>query len=238
MKKAIIIGASSGIGREMVLQLVEAGYMVGIAARRIEKLDELKKQYKKQIMTYYMDLSDINQARNTMSKMLEALGKVDFVVLNSGTGSKNQTLDFDIMARTIDVNVMGTTGLATIVYKYFEAQGYGTLVGISSVAGVRGNSYSPSYAASKAYISNYLEGLRCKSKKEKSGITVIDIKPGFIDTAMGQGDKVFWSIKADVAVKQMLKGIQRKKEHIVVPKRWHIIVPIMHLMPSRLYSKI
>lgn len=138
MKKAIIIGASSGIGKEMAMQLLSLGYEIGIAARRIDLLDEIKATNPDKVTTMKMDLLEINQVSNAFTTLIKTMGDVDLIVLNSGTGSKNPDLDFGSASRIIGVNVTGFTALANLAYNCMEKQGYETLVGVSSIAGIRG----------------------------------------------------------------------------------------------------
>lgn len=237
-KKAIIIGASSGIGRELAIQLLNSGYRIGITARRVPLLQEIKGLKPKDVLVREMDLLDTELSRVTLSHMFEKMGKVDLVIINSGTGSNDPDLDFKLTQQIIGVNVTGFAAMASLAYNLLAKQRCGTLVGVSSIAGIRGNAYSPTYPASKAFMATYLEGLRCKSSKEKANVTVIDVKPGFVDTAMGQHEKAFWRASTEKAVKQMLSAISRKKETIVVTRRWYLIAWLMKWLPSKLYQKI
>ncbi|WP_105619566.1 SDR family NAD(P)-dependent oxidoreductase [Vallitalea okinawensis] len=238
MKKAIVIGASSGIGREVAIQLIDDDYTVGITARRVPLLEELKDKYENKVHVKKMDISKTEEAMKELEELIKELGGLDLIVINSGYGHVNLELDWGIEKQTIEVNALGFTSIANVAYRYFSKQKSGCIVGISSIAGIRGSSYSPAYGATKSYLSNYLEGLRCKAKKEKMDIKVIDIKPGFVDTAMGQGDKAFWVAPVEVAAKQILEVIKKGKEKAVVTKRWRLIAWLMRIIPEWLYYKI
>lgn len=237
-KNAIIIGASSGIGREMALQLIGAGYKVGITGRRVHLLDEIKTMHPDSVFVESMDLMEVEASIEAFARLLEKFCSVDLVVVNSGTGSHDPDLSLDIAKRVVGVNVMGFTVMANEGYKALKTSGGGILVGISSIAGIRGNAYSPTYPASKAYMATYLEGLRCKSYQNKDNITVIDVKPGFVDTAMGQSKQAFWRSSTEKAVKQMLKAMNQGKEYICVTKRWYFVSWLMKRLPFFIYKRI
>lgn len=238
MKKAIVVGASSGIGREVAIKLIDEGYIVGIAARRVALLEELRDEYGNKVVIKKIDISKTDEAMKSLEELIEELGGLDLIVINSGYGHVNLELDWGIEKQTIEVNALGFSAITNVSYRYFSKQKSGCIVGISSIAGIRGSSYSPAYSATKSYLSNYLEGLRCKAKKEKTNIKVIDVKPGFVDTAMGQGDKAFWVAPVEIAAIQIIKAIKKGKEKAVVTKRWRLIAWIMKIIPEWLYCKI
>lgn len=191
MKKAIVIGASSGIGRELAGILSREGYALGLAARRLNLLEELQQALGGQTQISQMDIFQTEEAVLKLEALIEALGGLDLLVLCSGTGHINPDLIWEDERDTIDVNVRGFTALACAGMRYFIRQGSGHLVGISSLAALRGGGTNPAYNASKAYMSNYLEGLACKARVTGKRIAVTDIKPGFVDTAMAQGEGLF-----------------------------------------------
>ena len=122
--------------------------------------------------------------------------------------------------------------------KHFVKQGSGHLVGISSVASIRGGRSAPAYNASKAYQSNYLEGLRQKAKKMGAKITITEIIPGFVDTAMAKGEGIFWSAPPKKAATQIFSAIYRKKSRAYITKRWRIIAWLLKLLPSFICERL
>src|SRR5512137_510314 len=112
------------------------------------------------------------------------MGEVHIIVLSAGTGHVNPSLNWPQERDTIDTNVTGFTAMANVAMRYFARKGSGHLVGISSVACIKGDCVAPAYNASKAFISNYLEGLNKKAARQRVAITVTDIRPGFVDTQM------------------------------------------------------
>jgi short-subunit dehydrogenase len=108
---------------------------------------------------------------------------------------------------------------------------------ISSIAAIRGSGAAPAYAASKAFMSNYLEGLRIKAFKTGLPIVVTDIQPGFVDTAMAQGQGLFWVAPPNTAALQIYKAIERKAKHAYVTRRWSIIGWLLKALPDFLYYR-
>ena len=139
---------------------------------------------------------------------------------------------------TISTNVMGFTAMTNIAIKHFIKQGFGHLVGISSVAAIRGDSEGPAYNASKAFMSNYLQGIRKKIIKAKLPINITDIKPGFADTAMAKGDNLFWISSPIEAASQIFDAIEKKKAHAYITKRWSIIAWLLKILPEVIYNRI
>lgn len=238
MKKAIIIGASSGIGRELAKIYTENNYILGLAARRVELLRRLRDELNTETYVKYIDISKPEEAMNQLSGLIAEMKDIDLIIITSGTGHINQELDWRKEKDTIDVNVIGVTSMINVSLKYFIEKNSGQLAVISSFADLRGGSDSPAYNASKAYISNYLEGIRCKVKKENMNITITDIRPGPVDTDMTKGDGLFWVQPAEKAARQIYAKINKKKAVAYVTKRWRVMVFIMKNIPNRLLYKM
>jgi len=238
MKKAIIIGASSGIGKELASTLSKHDYEIGLMARRTELLEALKNEISTKSHVSHIDISKVSDAIEKMRNMSQKMQKVDLVVINAGVGFLNPELDWSKEQQTIDVNVYGFCALAGEVYKLFAQQGHGHLVGISSIGALRGNPIAPAYNASKAFMSNYLEGLRKKAFQEKLPIIITDVKPGFVDTDMAKGEGKFWVATPQIAAEQIYSAISKQKMHAYITHRWRIIGWILKLMPNWLYQRI
>lgn len=238
MKKAIIIGASSGIGKELTKIFASHGCEVGIAARRTDLLNELIAEIPTKIYTATIDIKNTDIAIQSLAKLIKNVGDVDIIVISSGVGHMNSSLDWSKEKETIETNVSGFTAMAGVAMHYFIQKRSGHLVGISSIASIRGDNAGPAYSASKAFMSNYLEGLRKKVAKEKIDITITDIQPGFVDTAMSKGDGLFWVASPQKAAKQIYQAIQQKKKKAYITKRWAIIAWLLKIMPDFIYNKI
>lgn len=236
MKKAIIIGATSGIGKELAELLTKHNYKVGITGRRTERLDELKQQKPDSYLTKSFDACDTNVSIEKLEELASELGGLDLLVISSGTGEINESLDFEIERRVIDLNVTGFTNIIDWVFKYFEKQKHGQIAAVTSVAGIRGSRKAPSYNASKSYQINYLEGLRQKAKNLKHPIFVTDIRPGFVDTDMAKGEGLFWVMPAEKVAKQIYEAIRKKRKVVYVSKRWGAVGRLLRVIPRFVYD--
>jgi short-subunit dehydrogenase len=238
MKKVIIIGASEGIGRELARLYAKEQFAVGIASRRAELLEQLKDELGGNIRIMPMDVSKTDEAKDKFNALVELMGGADIVVICAGTGYENPELKWELEETTIDVNVKGFTCIADAAFRYFVERKAGQLAGISSVAALRGSALCPAYNASKAYVSNYMEGLRCKAAKISRDIIVTDIKPGFVDTKMAQGENLFWVASPQKAAGQIAALISKGKTHGYVTKRWGLVAFLFRVMPDWLYRKL
>jgi len=235
MKKAIIIGASSGMGRELAKVLVRHDYIVGVTGRRTELLQELQTELSDKCRMRTMDVADTPAAIDIFNDLVTEMSGIDLVVISAGTGHGTADLQWPNEKDTIDTNVLGFTAIADTAFNYFVKQGHGHLVGISSIAAIRGGRYAPAYNASKAYVCNYLEGLRHIAMKTKLPIYVTDIQPGFVDTRMAQGDRIFWRASTEKAAQQIYHAIERKKPHAYVTRRWRLIAWALKILPNWCY---
>lgn len=238
MKKAIVIGATSGIGRGFAQRLVEEGYIVGITGRREDLLKSLEEESPNSYITCVMDNTDIDSVNRKLEELVSKLGGLDLLFLSSGTGKRNPELDYSIEKMTVDTNVCGFTAIAVWAYNFFEKQGFGYFAAVSSVAGTRGNRIAPSYSATKAYQMYYMEGLIQKSKNSRKPIYVTDIRPGFVDTAMGHGEGAFWIAPVKKSVDQMYKAMMSHRNVVYVTKRWRFVALLFRYVPSFIYKRI
>ena len=233
MKNAIVIGATSGIGRELAVILSQHGYAVGIVGRRLKLLEDLKSEIKTPVFIKQIDISIISDAMRLLNELISEMGVVELIVISSGTGFKNQP-----EKNTIDVNVTGFAAMANVAFQHFKKIGKGHLVGISSIAALFGHRNAPAYNASKAFVSNYLEGLRNKAFNEKLNITVTDIKPGFVKTALLKSEVLFWVAPVHEATVQIYRAIEKKKEHAYITRRWALVAWLVKILPRFIRKKL
>ena len=238
MKKAIIIGATSGIGKGLAEILIVNNYKVGITGRRTVLLDELKSQNPNSYYIRPFDITDTKIIVENLDLLTTELGGLDLLIISSGTGDLNEKLDFKIEKRTIETNVTGFTCIANWAFNYFENQKSGHLVAITSVGGLRGSRIAPAYNATKAYQINYLEGLRQKATKLNNQIFVTDVRPGFVDTDMAKGEGQFWVATVEKATQQIFDAIKRKKQIAYITKRWQLIAIILKRVPRQIYDRM
>lgn len=239
MKTAIVFGATSGIGKEISKLLLNNGYKVAITGRRLEKLKELKSKYSDQVYIVQNDIQKVDKVEEVFNKIINEFSTIDLIIQSSGVGHINPTLDWDKEEETILTNVLGVTKLYDLSFNLFRNQGFGHLVGITSIASIRGNRGAPAYFSSKAYQKAYLESLYMKTKTIKSNkVFITDVRPGFVDTAMALGDGIFWMVPLDKAVKQIYKAIKNKKRVAYISKRWKLIALVLKIAPARLLKKM
>jgi len=221
MKKTIIIGATSGIGKELAKILADKNYLVGITGRRENNLEEIRESKPESYIIKSFDCTTESNSEK-LNELVNELGGLDLLVMSSGTGDLNENLNYEIERKTIDLNVHAFTEIVDWTFNFFKKQGKGHLTAISSIAGIRGIRIAPSYNASKAYQINYLEGLRQNAKKTGKSIFVTDIRPGFVDTDMAKGEGQFWVATKEKAAKQIFNLIKRKRDIGYVTKRWRL----------------
>ena len=236
MKAALIIGATSGIGKELVKYLIADNYKVIATGRRKHLLGELKSSNFENIDVKTHDVTDLDSCEVLFSEVKSEFKKIDLVVYSSGIGEANYKLNWEIEKPILDTNVMAATKIYGLAYAMFHEQGYGHLVGISSIASIRGNRHSPSYFASKSFQASYLESLWMKGKRSKANIVVTDIQPGFVDTPMALGT-TFWMASVEKATKQIYSAIKKKKRKVYITKRWGIIALVLKIVPAKLLFK-
>ena len=235
-QKVLIIGATSGIGRELATIFAKEGYYVGITGRRNELLLSLQNKFPKNIVT---ECFDITQKENIphLQTLIQKLDGLDILIYNSGYGEVSEELDWDIEKRTTDVNVNGFVEIVCYAFNYLVNQGHGQIACTSSIASIRGNRHAPAYSASKAFESIYMEGLYYKAKKMKKNIAVTDIQPGFVDTGLAKGGK-FWVATPQEAAMQMYHAIKKKKKRAYITKRWWLIAILLKWMPGFIFKRI
>ena len=237
IKRIIIVGATSGIGRKMAELYAAAGNIVGITGRRKELLDEIENMFPGKIKTECFDVTG-NENIERITSLIQKIGGLDILVYSSGIGELSKELDWQLDKLTVDTNVYGFIEITNWAFNYFMQQGHGNMAVISSIAANRGNSWAPAYSASKAFQSNYFEALAIKTKNMKKDIGIICIEPGFVDTKMAKGNKRFWVVPLEKAAMQIISGIEKKKQKVYVSKRWWLVARLMRLTPFWLYKKI
>ncbi|NBW37654.1 MAG: SDR family NAD(P)-dependent oxidoreductase [Cytophagia bacterium] len=222
MKRVVIIGASSGIGKSLALLYAAQGDLVYITGRRLSLLEDIQRQHPAQIKISAFDVNDLQNDRQ-LDELVQTLGNIDILVYSSGMGEFNKYLDFGIEKQMIDTNVTAFTQIADWAFNYFQKQGKGSFASITSVAGMMGSRHAPAYNASKAYQINYLIGLRQKIKRLRLPVSFTDLRTGFVDTPMAKAEGKFWVATPEKAARQIHSAINRKARVAYITKRWRIV---------------
>ena len=239
MATAIIIGASSGIGREIAVQLCARGFRVGVAARNQLLLKELSETLGAgNCVVRDIDISKPDQVRDGLNTLRQALGSVDYVYLVAGTGFVNRELQYSLEEQTVAVNCVGFAAVATMAVQIFREQGRGHLVAVTSVAAVRPSGEAPSYGASKAFGSSYVEALRYWVARRRLPLFLTEVRPGFVDTAMMQAAKPFWVISPAEAAAGIIKAVDKQKRLVYIPSRWWFVAQLLKVIPDWLYTRM
>ena len=236
MRQAIIVGASSGLGWELAIQLADKGYQLGVMGRREALLNELVEKLPGTHFIQATDVSNAEQSQTELEELIARMGDVELIVLSSGVGLFENKLEWAAEREMIDVNVRGFAALTIVAMEYFTRRGAGHLAGISSMAAHIFGAKTVTYHATKAFVSNYLAGMRQRAIRSGLPITITTIEPGFIKTPMVHGNPL-WMAPVEKGVTQMVAGLLKKKNHIYITKRWRYVAFVADLMPHWLLRK-
>lgn len=234
-----ITGASSGIGRALALELAGRGYDLFLTARRLDALEEVRAevaaaQPERRVELRRLDVTDEPDVAAALAEAAEQLGRLDIVVANAGVGNSGRVGEGHVdRARTIvETNLIGAMATVDAAVALFRRQGGGQVVGIGSVAGIRGLPGSSSYSASKAGLRAYLESVRAETHGEP--ITVTTIAPGYIDTPINRDVKSRpFLIDVEKGARLTADLIERGVGYATVPRLpWTVIAPLLRVVPT------
>lgn len=237
MKRAIIIGATSGIGQEVAKLLVKQGWRIGISGRREEALQDFQRIAPQQIEIQPLDVTH-EDAPLKLQKLIEKLGGMDLFFLSSGIGSQNPTLQPEIEINTARTNVEGFIRMTTAAFNYFKTKGGGHIAVISSIAGTKGLGIAPAYSATKRFQNNYIDALAQLARMEHLNIRFTDIRPGFVATDLLKNGNYPMLMQADCVARQIVKALNKKKRMTVIDGRYRILVFFWRLIPRRLWERL
>ncbi|TGK17573.1 SDR family NAD(P)-dependent oxidoreductase [Leptospira fluminis] len=242
-KKIIVVGASSGIGKEIATQLIAEGHKVALFARREKELKNLLGSVSSaktgQVFTFKHDVTQYSQVPSVFAKAIKSLGGLDEIYYSSGVMHRIEPNEFSIEKdlEMLEVNLLGCVAWLDLAAKFFQDQKSGKIVGISSIAGDRGRRSNPVYNASKAGMTTYLEALR--NRLAVKGIQVVTVRPGMIETPMTEGlSGLFWVITAKEAASTILQKVNSGKEDFYVPARWALVSLIIRSIPSFIFRRL
>lgn len=237
-KKAVIMGASSGIGLEVTRLLIAQGWHVGIAARRADRLDALQREFPQQVITQTIDVTR-DEAPQLLLQLIDRLGGMSLYFHASGIGKQNRPLERAIETDTVRTNALGFTRLIDTAFNYFATNGGGHIAAITSIAGTKGLGPAPSYSATKAFQNVYLQSLEQLANARRLNIRFTDLRPGFVDTDMLSGDNNFPLMLQPQPVAREIVNAINNREHIrVIDWRWRIITACWRRIPRFVWRRL
>lgn len=232
-KKAIVIGASSGIGLEVAKLLVGAGWTVGVGARRVERMQQIGAVAVEQI-----DVTESN-ATAALQQLINKTGGMDLFFYASGIGKQNRELHEDIELATMQTNALGFTRMIGAAYRYFALQGNGHIAAITSIAGTKGLGPAPAYSATKAMQATYLQALEQQSNKRGLDIRITDIRPGFVDTTLLSGDVRYpMMLRPERVAKEIVAAINRQSHVRIIDWKYRILTAFWRRVPRFVWRRM
>ncbi|MBL8398209.1 MAG: SDR family oxidoreductase [Candidatus Accumulibacter sp.] len=239
--KVFLTGASSGIGRALAEHYAGLGAQVGLCARRGELLQELSDRWPGQIRCYPLDVTDAAALRAAADDYLGVYGLPDVVIANAGisVGTLSEHAeDLEVIRRVMDTNFFGMAATFSPFIAAMRQARHGRLVGIASVAGVRGLPGAEAYCASKAAAISYLESLRVELYG--SGVKVVTINPGYIDTPMTRRNPfpMPFLMPPEMAAKAFVRAIERGSSQVVIPWQMAIMAWVLRRLPDFIYDRL
>ena len=238
-KTVFITGASSGIGAALARAYAAQGATLGLLGRRTEALQALAAGLPGSHAVYAIDVADSEALSQAARSFIEQYGVPDLVIANAGVSAGTLTEergDLAVFERVLRTNLLGMVATFQPFILPMRRARRGHLVGISSVAGVRGLPGAGAYSASKAAVSRYLESLRVELRG--SGVKVSEIRPGYIRTPMTDVNtyRMPFIIEADDAAQRFLRAIERAPARATIPWQMALVAPLLAVLPSGLYD--
>lgn len=262
-KRAIIMGATSGLGKGVALGLLKEGYIIGIGGRRSEELDNIKALAPDKIFTKVIDITT-NNAPSLLLELINEMGGIDLYFHSSGYGKQNESLDIEIEKQTVLTNTYGFTQMVDTAFNYFKtviqqeqdkvcsnsaereqtqpkaktSVKSGRIAIISSVAGTKGLGASPSYSATKRFDWTYIEALAQLAHMQNLDIKFTDIRPGFVSTDFIAGSNFPLQMTTEYAVKHILKAVLSGKRKAIIDWKYKIICFFWKVLPSCIWERM
>lgn len=266
-KKAIVMGATSGIGMEVASLLAQRGWQVGIAGRRIERLEEVKrntnllisessKASKGEIACYQQIDVTSPEAPSLLLKLIEKLGGMDLYFHSSGIGWQNNSLDIEKEMKTVETNGLGFVRMVDTAFNWFAQQNQGQEPGqgqrqgkdrscdtyriacITSIAGTKGLGAAPAYSATKRFQNHYLECLTQQAHMRHLPIAITDIRPGFVKTDLIAGSNYPLQLTPQEVALQIVNAIERGKTVKTIDWKYSILVSLWRMIPRWIWTRL
>lgn len=238
MKRAIIIGATSGIGKEVAKELLLQGWKIGVAGRRKAALEAFRTIDPDNIEVEALDVTQ-EDATEKLHSLITKSGGMDLFLLSSGIGYQNMELNADIELNTARTNVDGFVRMVTAAFQYFRQQGSGHLAVISSIAGTKGLGVAPAYSATKRFQNTYIDALEQLSNMQKLNIRFTDIRPGFVSTELLNDGKSYpLLMNVNKVGIHIVQALNRRQRVVIIDWKYAVIVFFWRMIPRWLWKRL
>jgi len=241
--KLLIVGAGSAIAQETAKCFAKDGAEMFLVARDAEKLAAIRQDLEvrgaKRITTYTLDLDDLSRHPDLIRAAVDALGGLDAVLIAHGTLPDQKAVQDDVekVMAAFTTNALSYLSLLTLLAPHFEAQRRGCIAAITSVAGDRGRGSNYVYGAAKGAVNIYLSGLR--ARLSKSGVSVVTVKPGFVDTPMtAHLKKNLLYAKPETVGKRIYTAMLKGQDVVYTPGFWWAIMWVIKHIPEMIFKKL
>lgn len=237
MKKAIIMGASSGIGREVAKRMLDEGWTVALCARRMEPLRELLVGREDRGEVAQIDVTHTDAALK-LRPLFGRMGHVDLYLHVSGIGRQNPELEESAELSTAETNATGFMRMVGEAFRLMEEQGGGHIAVVSSIAGTKGLGPAPAYSATKALQSTYIQALEQLARSRRLNISFTDIRPGFVDTPLLTSQKYPMLMPAASVARHIVRAVAHRRHVVVVDWRYRLLTAGWRCIPNWLWRRL
>ena len=242
-KKIVVVGATSGLGREMAAQLVRAGYKVGIAGRRSELLGSFVEEHKGEatepIEQQVIDVTS-QGATAALDELIERMGGMDILLHVAGAGFENPSLEEGKERHITEVNSVGFVSIIDHAYHWFRTHGgVGHIAAVTSIAGTKGMGLAPAYSATKRLQTTYLSALAQHARMDGVRLHITDIRPGYAQTdILTPGKKYPMVLTPEKVARKAICAIRHHRRICTIDWRFRLLVAGWSLIPRPLWERI
>ena len=250
-KKAIVIGATSGIGLEVAKLLAAKGWKVGIAGRRLDRLEQTAAETGGIAAYRQIDVTQ-EDAAEKLRELIDETGGMDLYFHSSGIGWQNEELDAGKEIQTVETNGVGFTRMVDAAFEWFKGTrssrgssgsrssrgSRGHIACITSIAGTRGLGASPSYSATKRFQQHYLECLDQLARMQHLPINITDIRPGFVKTDLIAGSHYPMQLRAEDVARLIVRAIEHRKAVVTIDWKYRMLVALWRLIPRWMWVRM
>ncbi len=237
-RKAIVMGATSGIGMEVAKLLAERGWQVGIAGRRVDRLEAVKQSHEGIVCFQQIDVTSPD-APDRLRTLIDQLGGMDLYFHSSGIGWQNNSLDVEKEMKTVETNGLGFVRMVDAAFNWIaERNTEGRIACITSIAGTKGLGAAPAYSSTKRFQSHYLECLTQQARMRHLHISITDIRPGFVKTDLIAGSNYPLQLDAKDVARSIVRAVEKGKSVKVIDWRYAILVFFWSLIPRWIWTRM